>query len=141
MSQVTRYRKDTLSETDLMYIERLAALGMNLEHIAAAAGFNPRTFARWRKDHPAIDEAIEIGRSKGIATVTGKAFEMASNGKNQIMTIFWLKSQASWKETTTIEHQKTIVFKTRIGEDGTLRNEETPLIEGEVIDADEDEYE
>lgn len=89
-------------EIDLTHVESLAARGMTFEQIASALGISDATLRVRRREHKEFSDAIQRGRSKGIANVTGKLMEAINGGDVKAMTLY-LKCQAQWKETVVQE--------------------------------------
>ena len=94
---------------DLKQVESLAANGLTQEQIAAALGISERTLRSRKGDNADFADAIKRGKAKGIALVTNKLMESIKGG-NMTGMIFFLKTQAGWKETNVQEHT---------GKDGT----------------------
>jgi hypothetical protein len=89
-------------EVDLTHVESLAARGMTLEQIALALGISDKTLRTRRREFAEFSDAIQRGKSKGIANVTGKLMEAVNSGDVKAMTLY-LKCQAQWKETVVQE--------------------------------------
>ena len=94
---------------DLKQVELLAANGLTQEQIAAALGISERTLRSRKGEIADFADAIKRGKAKGIALVTNKLMESIKGG-NMTGMIFFLKTQAGWKETNVQEHT---------GKDGT----------------------
>ena len=94
---------------DLKQVESLAANGLTQEQIAAALGISERTLRSRKGEIADFADAIKRGKAKGIALVTNKLMESIKGG-NMTGMIFFLKTQAGWKETNVQEHT---------GKDGT----------------------
>lgn len=88
---------------DLKQVESLAANGLTHEQIAAALGISESTLTKRKKENTDFTDAIKRGKAKGIALVTNKLMESIKGG-NMTGMIFFLKTQAGWKETTVQEH-------------------------------------
>lgn len=82
---------------------------MTQEQIAAALGISERTLRSRKGEIADFADAIKRGKAKGIALVTNKLMESIKGG-NMTGMIFFLKTQAGWKETNVQEHT---------GKDGT----------------------
>lgn len=118
-------QKIILQEDDIRQIELLAGLGMRHKDIAMVLGFTNRTLINKFNDHPEAREAYERGYARATAKVMKTAFDMATDGKNQAMTMFWLKCRAKWREV----HQddgtvKEVTFRTKIGPKGQIQQEQ-----------------
>jgi len=96
-------------QIDLAKVESLAANGLTQEQIAAALGISERTLRSRKGEIADFADAIKRGKAKGIALVTNKLMESIKGG-NMTGMIFFLKTQAGWKETNVQEHT---------GKDGT----------------------
>jgi len=90
-------------QIDLAKVESLAANGLTHEQIAAALGISESTLTKRKKENTDFTDAIKKGKAKGIALVTNKLMESIKGG-NMTGMIFFLKTQAGWKETTVQEH-------------------------------------
>ena len=88
---------------DLAKVESLAANGLTQEQIACALGISEQTFYKRKRDNIEFIDAIKRGKAKGIALVTNKLMESIKGG-NMTGMIFFLKTQAGWKETNVQEH-------------------------------------
>ena len=88
---------------DLKQVESLAANGLTQEQIAAALGISESTLTKRKKENTDFTDAIKRGKAKGIALVTNKLMESIKGGNITAM-IFFLKTQAGWKETNVQEH-------------------------------------
>ena len=87
-----------LSEEDIKKLETMAGLGMTMQNMAAVLGISKRTLERRVSEEDQIFDALEKGRAKATHAVAAHAFELATNGKNVAMTMFWLKCRAGWSE-------------------------------------------
>ena len=90
-------------QIDLKQVESLAANGLTQEQIAAALGISESTLTKRKKENTDFTDAIKRGKAKGIALVTNKLMESIKGG-NMTAMIFFLKTQAGWKETNVQEH-------------------------------------
>ncbi len=90
-------------QIDLAKVESLAANGLTQEQIAAALGISESTLTKRKKENTDFTDAIKRGKAKGIALVTNKLMESIKGG-NMTGMIFFLKTQAGWKETNVQEH-------------------------------------
>jgi len=88
---------------DLKQVESLAANGLTQEQIASALGISERTLRSRKGEIADFADAIKRGKAKGIALVTNKLMESIKGG-NMTGMIFFLKTQAGWKETNVQEH-------------------------------------
>ena len=88
---------------DLKQVESLAANGLTDEQIASALGISRTTLSNRKRENEQFVQAIKKGKAKGIALVTNKLMESIKGG-NITGMIFFLKTQAGWKETNVQEH-------------------------------------
>ena len=89
-------------EINLKQVEALAARGLTQQQIADSLGISESTLYTNKRENADFAEAIKRGKAKGIATVTNKLFAKIEEG-NLTATIFYLKTQAGWKETSVNE--------------------------------------
>lgn len=89
--------KEILEQT-----EKLAGLGLNKKQIAEALGIGASTLFDKQNEYPEFEEAINKGKAKGIAHVAGKLMAKVS-ALDTASIIFYLKTQAGWREGQTIE--------------------------------------
>ena len=87
---------------DLKQVESLAANGLTQEQIAAALGISESLLYQQKRENEEFAAAIKRGKAKGIALVTNKLMESIKGG-NMTGMIFFLKTQAGWKETNLHE--------------------------------------
>ena len=90
-------------QIDLKQVESLAANGLTDEQIASALGISRTTLSNRKRENEQFVQAIKRGKAKGIALVTNKLMESIKGG-NMTGMIFFLKTQAGWKETNVQEH-------------------------------------
>lgn len=96
-------KKFIITDKHIKQSERLAAQGLTMEQIASVIGIGTSTLYFKQEEYPELQEAIKRGRHKGIATVTNKLFERASQGHTTEM-LFYLKNRAP-KEWCEAERQ------------------------------------
>ena len=96
------------TEEELQKIESLAARGMEQQDIALCLGIHPSTLSEKKGQLEALNEAIKRGKAKGIAKVTNALLRNIDVG-NVTAQIFYLKTQARWKEN--YEDQTELVNK------------------------------
>lgn len=85
-----------LSNQDISEIEMLAGLGLAQEQIADIKHICVETLMKYAAT------AYRQGKAKAIAKVSKTAFEMAVSGRQPVMTMFYLKTQAGWREQPAI---------------------------------------
>src|SRR5688572_17535571 len=84
-------------------VESYAARGLNQKQIADALGIHIATLCDKKNMFVEFSEAIKRGKGKGIALVADNLLKNVQNG-NVTAQIFYLKTQAGWKETDVLEH-------------------------------------
>ena len=85
-----------LSPKEIEEIEMMAGLGLRYEDIALIKNMCDDTLKKYASD------ALSRGKAKAKAAVMQTAFKMATSGKVPAMTMFWLKTQAQWREAQTL---------------------------------------
>lgn len=87
------------TDEELAKIKLYAGLGSTQEQIAAMIGKSVDTL----KKHESVCKALDEGKAETIAKVAGSLVRKALNG-DTASAIFYLKTQAGWKETSVVEH-------------------------------------
>jgi hypothetical protein len=64
---------------DVRNIEKWASEGCAIIEIARALKVSTDLVSRWRKDHPAVNEALEAGKAVEHRALRSRAFEIALN--------------------------------------------------------------
>lgn len=72
-------------------------VGTTQETIASIIGIDPKTLRKHYRDE------LDLAKAKANATIGGALFNKAKAGDTTAM-IFWMKTQAGWKETNVNEH-------------------------------------
>ncbi len=78
-------------------VEALSGRGLTIYQIQDYFGISPSTWQRRSVDVEELRLAFRRGKAKQIAHVSGKLIEQI-NGGSVPATIFYLKTQACWKE-------------------------------------------
>jgi hypothetical protein len=78
-------------------VETLAAV-LNQEQISAYFGIDSDTFTAIKQRDPEVLRSYKRGKAKAILDIGGNLIEKAK-GDNIAAAIFYLKTQAGWKET------------------------------------------
>lgn len=73
-----------------------AMVGTRQEVIASIIGIDPKTLRKYYR------EELDQSKAKANATIGGALFNKAKSGDTAAM-IFWMKTQAGWKETNVNE--------------------------------------
>ena len=92
----------TLSPDQVREVETLAAL-LSQDQIADYFGICRNTFRAICARDPEVDERYKRGKAKAIAHVANGLLQKARAG-DTTSAIFYLKTQAGWRETAAIEH-------------------------------------
>lgn len=87
------------SEEEVEKIKLYAGLGSTQEQVARLIGKSEDTLAA----QPLAKAAFEEGKAQTIAKVAGSLVRKALSG-DTTSAIFYLKTQAGWKETSVQEH-------------------------------------
>lgn len=95
--------KRTLTLDQVREVETLAAL-LNQDQIADYFGIARNTFRAICDRDPEVLARYKKGKTKAIAHVANGLLQRARNG-DTASSIFYLKTQAGWRETSNIEHQ------------------------------------
>src|SRR5690554_1127815 len=72
-------------------------VGTRQEAIASIIGIDPKTLRKYYR------EELDQSKARANATIGGALFNKAKSGDTTAM-IFWMKTQAGWRETTHMEH-------------------------------------
>jgi len=80
------------TEEQRRYVKTMVAMGITQEGIARILEINKNTVSK------AFYREIGIAKDEANAKVAGVLFKMAIEDKNVSAAIFWLKTQAKWKE-------------------------------------------
>lgn len=91
----------TLTDEQRAQVEALAAY-LSQEQIADYFGIARNTFAGMMEREPEIGERYKRGKAKAIEEVATSLIMKARNGDSACM-MFYLKTQAGWRETNRTE--------------------------------------
>src|SRR5690625_2528405 len=75
-------------------------VGTRQEAIASIIGIDPKTLRKHYRDE------LDQSKAKANATIGGALFNKAKSGDTAAM-IFWMKTQAGWRETTAIDNSSS----------------------------------
>ena len=96
---------------DVEACEREAAKGLAEYQVAAALGVSADTLTRCKADQPGVAEALQRGRQAAVGRLENAAYTCALKAESmpqyQTSLIFWLKTQAGWKERQVVETVQT----------------------------------
>jgi len=90
-----------LSKEELVQVEALASV-LTSEQIADYFGVGRTTFYEIMERQPEVSEHYKKGRAKAIGSVAKGLLQKAQSGDNAAM-MFYLKTQAGWRETQVIQ--------------------------------------
>lgn len=93
--------KITLDDKQVAQVEALASV-LTLEQIADYFGVARNTFTAICERQPDVLEHYKKGKAKAIANVAQNLIKQAQDG-NTTAIIFFLKTQAGWRETNSID--------------------------------------
>ena len=92
----------TLTEAQRAEVETLASV-LNAEQMADYFGIGRTTLFAMMDRDPDIAERYKRGKARAIGAIAQSLIQKARSG-NVACMIFYLKTQAGWRETTAIEH-------------------------------------
>lgn len=90
-----------LEDDQILQVEKLAAV-LSKNQIASFFGISANTFRAIEQRQPEVFEAYQKGKAKAIASVATNLISQAQAG-NVTAAIFYLETQAGWKEQSGIE--------------------------------------
>lgn len=93
--------KINLTPEQIEQVGKLASV-LTLEQIADFLGISDRTLRTRMQEDPTILSAYKSGKQKAVAGVATSLLQQARDGNTTAM-IFYLKTQAGWRETQAIE--------------------------------------
>lgn len=94
--------KKTLTDEQIEEIKTLAVF-LTQDQIADYLGISKRTFNNMRETDERIDTNYRQGKARGIAKIANGLFQQAVSG-NATASMFYLKTQAGWREQVAIDH-------------------------------------
>ena len=92
----------TLTDEQVAQTEALGAV-LSIEQIADYFGVGKTTFYAIMERQPEVSERYKRGKAKAIGSVAQGLLQQARNG-NTTAAMFYLKTQAGWRETQNIDH-------------------------------------
>jgi len=98
-------KKFVVTSEILQEIEELSGNGLTQQQIHGYYGISNASWYSYVKEYPEIAEAVKRGKSKIIAEVAGLLVRLALEG-NLTAIIFYLKTQAGWREVEKAEAPK-----------------------------------
>lgn len=94
-----------LDDKQIAQVEALASV-LTIEQIADYFGITRNTFNAICERQPEVFAHYKKGKTKAIANVAQNLIKQAQDG-NTTAIIFFLKTQAGWKETQVIDNQSS----------------------------------
>lgn len=97
--------KDFVFKVDDQKLDEIAILagkGLTINQICAYYGITYTTWLKRTYEHPELKLAFKMGKVKMISSVSGELIKRIKGG-NVPATIFYLKTQAGWKETSDVD--------------------------------------
>jgi hypothetical protein len=91
-----------LTDDQKRELETLAAV-LSTDQIADYFGIGRTTFYAIMEREPDISERYKKGRAKAVGNIASNLINKAQNGDLGAQ-VFYLKTQAGWKDTTAVEH-------------------------------------
>ena len=92
-----------LTDEQIVELGALSAV-LNKEQLADYFGVSHVTLVAIQARQPEVSFAYKKGKSKAIASIAGNLLTQAKNG-NTAAAIFYLKTQAGWKETKILQNE------------------------------------
>lgn len=92
----------TLTDEQVAQIEALGSV-LSIEQIADYFGISKTTFYAIMERQPEVSERYKKGKAKAIGSVAQGLLQQAKSG-NTSAAMFYLKTQAGWRETQQIDH-------------------------------------
>ena len=93
--------KVVFSEGQIKEVETLGSV-LSKGQMADYFGISENTFREVESRQPEVSEAYKRGKAKAIASVSGGLLVQARSG-NMTAAIFYLKTQAGWRETSHLD--------------------------------------
>lgn len=92
----------SLTPEQVAQVEALGAV-LSIEQIADYFGISKTTFYAIMERQPEVSERYKKGKAKAIGSVAQGLLQQARDG-NTTAAMFYLKTQAGWRETQQIDH-------------------------------------
>ena len=96
------------TEAQRQTVQLHTTVGTDQETISRVIGIDPKTLRKHYRDE------LDLAKCKANATVGGALFNKAKSGDTAAM-IFWMKTQAGWREKQDVNH---------VSEDGSMSPKE-----------------
>lgn len=79
-------------------VARMSGLGMSTEQIGYCFGMSKVAWHKRMNNDDKLKMAMHMGKANAIKKISEIAYTMAASGETPAMTMFWLKTQARWRE-------------------------------------------
>lgn len=122
----------TLSPDQVREVETLAAL-LSQEQIADYFGIARNTFRAICERDPEVLARYKRGKAKAIAHVANGLLQKARSGCTT-SSIFYLKTQAGWRETSAIEHTAQVSVSPGLGAAEKIRARLDEIAERQAVE-------
>lgn len=90
-------KKVEITDEQKNMVRQLSGYGITQDQICSLLDISRNTLTKY-----CINE-LHVGKAQANAKVAASLFKQATEANNITAIIFWLKCQAGWKETSTIE--------------------------------------
>lgn len=104
------------SPEDVIQVEALAAV-LSKRQMADYFGISEKTFREIEGRQPEVSSAYKKGKGKAIATVGQSLVQQAMDGSTSA-AIFYMKTQAGWRETDEATQQREPITINIVKPDG-----------------------
>ena len=91
-----------LTDEQKIQVEKLASV-LNTEQLADFLGIGRTTFYNIMERDEEVSERYKRGRAKAVGNIASNLIQQAQQG-NTTAAIFYLKTQAGWRESQDINH-------------------------------------
>lgn len=109
----------TLEPHQIAEVETLAAV-LTVAQMADYFGIGRTTFFAIMEREREVSERYKKGKARAIGSIAGSLISKARAGDTTSM-IFYLKTQAGWRETAVLEHADSVSGRSASGGRDTLK--------------------
>lgn len=103
-----------LDKDQMAQVEALASV-LTTEQIADYFGIGRQTFYDLMNRDESVFVRYKRGRAKAVGNIAQSLLKKAQSGDNAAM-MFYLKTQAGWKETSATENTTTVTLSTTLAD-------------------------
>ncbi len=97
-----------LNEEQLLALGRMLGMGMPKDRCAYILGISKHTLHRMINRDDEVSKTVKSAESRVFTKVLNTAYDMATDGKNPSMTMFWLKCRAGWRDVNPYDDDKQV---------------------------------